>query len=1040
MNKKMVGLLMALQIVFTVLPSNMIYASDAIPKQQTSTVTTGEVNNATWLKGTTATASWEQADGANYYEVEVFAYYDDKLIGSVTTGTDSNTIDLQQEIHSICDSKNIVSDYVVIDYTVTPVYRSDNGVENKGISSRAVNTLSYFMGEKIQLETPVGIEISEDYIGTWEKVKNADYYKVYLDYSDGSDTYWDAVESFDTNFDFKQYLNEKCKEQMHGDIVYVNFKVCACANDSSIYKSGAYSDKLVSFEYQINRNKDIIATPEDICLDSDYIAKWEKAEGADYYRLYIEFGDDIETYWTTVDCESNQYDFTELFNNWFEKYGVYKMRVRVCGCADDDNQDYITGNYSEYSPLIQLKLNSKELLTTPDIISFDKDLNASWEQVEGAESYKLYLSIRDSDTAYAHWVYTRDNKCDLANELYQFFMEHAFVDSTVTVQFRVRPCTGDVSDKKSSLLSYESDLISYKYNDFIGVDGISISPQKPIIHQGGEYNLGKTIDPVNAYYSFINWSSDNGQVVKIDNMGKITGISEGTANVSAKIGSAMDTVPVTVYTMKSNITNAADKKQVENAAGKAIDEINNNDNPDLSNTNITTEQLNEVRTEINNCIINDDDFIANKDTSEISLDGFDKKQNDIKEKIEDSETGASVLGAYEMSVAVYHKDENGGEHHITDINQTEKAIGFDFSIPRETYNNLKDYNGKYELVYINDGNIEKIDVKDNGNGSFTCNTNKFEEYMLAYVSDDDHINDIQLKGHSISLSGQIGINYYFDIPDYYFSTDGAYIHFMLPENKEINVSLKDAVKSDKIENMYVLTCEVPAAEMTSIITAQIIVPNLNGVKTSRIYTYSVADYANYILNHKSEYNEQLISLVKAMLNYGAYAQRYFGINTDNLANKKIYTDSNNPVLTKTLYDNVGNHVEDENLCFYGASLVCEGQTGLKLYFDIKKDVDVSQIMNRYEVAAFSNNRCRESFCTVNNGKLIVTVNDIAASELDDVFKITLKDKRSNNTQTVSIEYSPLDYIIAAQDSSDLRLVYLTRAMYMYNQAAKEYLN
>lgn len=57
MNKKMVGLLMALQIVFTVLPSNMIYASDAIPKQQTSTVTTGEVNNATWLKGTTATAS-----------------------------------------------------------------------------------------------------------------------------------------------------------------------------------------------------------------------------------------------------------------------------------------------------------------------------------------------------------------------------------------------------------------------------------------------------------------------------------------------------------------------------------------------------------------------------------------------------------------------------------------------------------------------------------------------------------------------------------------------------------------------------------------------------------------------------------------------------------------------------------------------------------------------------------------------------------------------------------------------------------------------
>ena len=111
----------------------------------------------------------------------------------------------------------------------------------------------------------------------------------------------------------------------------------------------------------------------------------------------------------------------------------------------------------------------------------------------------------------------------------------------------------------------------------------------------------------------------------------------------------------------------------------------------------------------------------------------------------------------------------------------------------------------------------------------------------------------------------------------------------------------------------------------------------------------------------------------------------------------------------------------------GIACVWGGQTGLKLYFNIKKDVGVSQIMNRYESAAFSNNRCRESFCVVNNDKLIVTVYDIAASELDDSFKITLKDKCSNNTQTIAIEYSPLDYIIATQDSSDLRLVYLMRA-------------
>ena len=46
-------------------------------------------------------------------------------------------------------------------------------------------------------------------------------------------------------------------------------------------------------------------------------------------------------------------------------------------------------------------------------------------------------------------------------------------------------------------------------------------------------------------------------------------------------------------------------------------------------------------------------------------------------------------------------------------------------------------------------------------------------------------------------------------------------------------------------------------------------------------------------------NKKAEELVKAMLNYGAYAQQYFGINTNNLANKNIYNSANDPVLNFT---------------------------------------------------------------------------------------------------------------------------------------------
>lgn len=77
--------------------------------------------------------------------------------------------------------------------------------------------------------------------------------------------------------------------------------------------------------------------------------------------------------------------------------------------------------------------------------------------------------------------------------------------------------------------------------------------------------------------------------------------------------------------------------------------------------------------------------------------------------------------------------------------------------------------------------------------------------------------------------------------------------------------------------------------------------NVSNGLCGKEYKTSVVEYAKTILADSSyEANYPGINgLVKSMLNYGAYAQLYFGYKTDkveNLANHGIYTDANNPVL------------------------------------------------------------------------------------------------------------------------------------------------
>ncbi len=287
----------------------------------------------------------------------------------------------------------------------------------------------------------------------------------------------------------------------------------------------------------------------------------------------------------------------------------------------------------------------------------------------------------------------------------------------------------------------------------------------------------------------------------------------------------------------------------------------------------------------------------------------------------------------------------------------------------------------------------------------------------------------KLAGHSISLDGDIGVNFYMELSADTAGSDTAYMHFTIPtgsSTSEQKIFVKDArpVKLGA-KTYYVFKCQVAAKEMTSQIKAQII----DGENLGTEYTYSVRDYADYLLEHAAEREDwtKAVPLVKAMLNYGAYSQLNFDKNPTDLANTGLTEKE------RTLGDvsiDIADPITDnlpEGTTFEGATLSLKSETTLSLYFKSNTDLEFS--CNGYTVEKATSGDYQ-----------IARIRGIKAKHIGDVFSL--------NVNGTTVTYSPLNYCkniltpsAATADEAqtqDEKLVSVVKALCLYWQAANSY--
>lgn len=343
---------------------------------------------------------------------------------------------------------------------------------------------------------------------------------------------------------------------------------------------------------------------------------------------------------------------------------------------------------------------------------------------------------------------------------------------------------------------------------------------------------------------------------------------------------------------------------------------------------------------------------------------------------------------------------------------------------------------KYGYATLQQGTDYTVEYSNNVKAGTATVTIKGTGIYSGTVSKNFGIKEAlyTVYGYQVVINGNFDLKYYIDLSKEAANDTDTYIEFKVGDRVQ-------KVKQRETSNgHYVYTCEVPVAQIGDKVTATLHYKD----KLYALSQYSVKDYLNTIVQNKDKKEEygKAGDIASAILNYGARAQIYFGYKTDSLVYSAL-PDAEIKKVDSILAQDIKNaitnkesgNLENNDFKYYGASLVCKSDTGMKLYFENKKSLSLKEIEKKYDISVKD---CKKQVSKSINGNMIcITINDLNATELDDNFVVQIINKQ-NSSQSMSVSTSPYIYIKKSMDSGNAKLINLCKAMYWYSQKAMEY--
>ncbi|MBO7424732.1 MAG: hypothetical protein J6U23_03575 [Clostridiales bacterium] len=310
-------------------------------------------------------------------------------------------------------------------------------------------------------------------------------------------------------------------------------------------------------------------------------------------------------------------------------------------------------------------------------------------------------------------------------------------------------------------------------------------------------------------------------------------------------------------------------------------------------------------------------------------------------------------------------------------------------------------NSNNGYVFANVSGSENMDSFYFDNPGSTKYIVKVEDGVAKFIEDN-----VSVEGLTLILNeGRIGVNYYVSGVD-----SSATMSFTVMGAEQSSVATYDQSR-----DMYYFTCLVNAPEMTETITP---VLTYNSA-TYHFKATSVKAYGEYVLSNPGSF-PGAEDLVRKLLSYGAYSQKLFNVNTDDLAYDVPDTCTDSVAQFSAVSSATPlNDIDIEGLTYVGASLVLKSETTFKLYFKVDSGHSISEytLSDGYTFEQNGNYYC-------------IRIADIDVTKLLEPIEFSI-----SGTDVV---YSPQIYIYNNKDSSNADLANTLRALYLYSVAASDY--
>ena len=556
---------------------------------------------------------------------------------------------------------------------------------------------------------------------------------------------------------------------------------------TSILKAAGEETK-ISNAVNYSGNVIIADPPTNAELSEDLVATWTAPEQVQllgehahydlYYEIYKADGTTRIGYAYIRSITANDeeallrgscsYDLTNAVRKLCGEKGIgsetvlvsYRVRLAVDSGTTVDDALYLSSDYSDASSSVaydpQLTLIGIE---APTEVTLSNNFKLSFVLPANYDRVSCFLlnctltnsagvQVKNTINLYKKADCISENgetyTIDLASAIGTAFAEKFVIGDEVTIECSI------TNYMPSGVLegdSYYYNLRETAYANTMTYDGrkkveaITLSPQTPVVYRGQSLAIGKTISPIDAYYTSIQWSSEDTSIVTVDSKGNITGNAVGTANVTATIGNVSKSVAVTVYEISTNITDSEQSVKLKEESGDIISELCNDSdeasrNEILDKTDIEEEAYEAIRQDVLEGVLRGDTFYTDL-VMEINEDAICSGCRHDMDYLMDDEA-YTVLGYYHVEIEMYHVDSEGNKYHICNLTQLDFDLTFTHELPESFVNNLPElqegYVRYYQLISFREHEVAD-DTKTLVNetaGTFSGTSQVFGDFALVY--------------------------------------------------------------------------------------------------------------------------------------------------------------------------------------------------------------------------------------------------------------------------------------------------------------------